>query len=54
MKTNEKFKLLLMKDEYHFISLLFTLKTTRRAGGFHTLRVALTAPTLLRAKHSSL
>jgi hypothetical protein len=34
MKINEKLRLYLM-DEIHFISLLFTLETTRRAGGFH-------------------
>ncbi len=37
MKINEKLGICLM-DEYHFISLLFTLETTRRAGGFHLLR----------------
>ena len=33
MKSNEKLGLCLM-DENHFISLLFTLETTRRAGGY--------------------
>jgi hypothetical protein len=36
MKINEKSGLFLM-DENHFISLLFTLLETRRAGGFHLL-----------------
>jgi hypothetical protein len=37
MKINEKLGLS-KKDVNHFISLLFTLETTRRAGGFHLLR----------------
>jgi hypothetical protein len=37
MKINEKLGLGL-KDEDHFISLLFTLLEKRRAGGFHLLR----------------
>jgi hypothetical protein len=37
MKSNEKLGKSLM-DGNHFISLLFTLKKTRRAGGFHLPR----------------
>ena len=37
MKINENIHVKI-KDENRFISLIFTLETTRRAGGFHLLR----------------